>query len=180
MFGAGRWAHIILKLLHLGINNYAEVRESQGKFASKSQGKSGNFVGTREWEPCKKQRVKDTRWKLIGRAFSTVLIHSWNHVPARQLLLEMAVIQIFSTCPRGAQFWKILRHCLPRENVISFTMLFQYRLNMSYRFLYIMPYKINRLVGIPQTAVTRDFCKQGASRARPKISITRPFPAGGV
>ena len=43
-----------------------------------------------------------------------------------------------------------------------------------------MPYKINRLIGIPQTAVTRDFYKQGASRACRKISVTRPFPAEGV
>ncbi len=43
-----------------------------------------------------------------------------------------------------------------------------------------MPYKINRLIGIPQTAVTRDFDKQGASRACRKISVTRPFPVGGV
>ncbi len=34
-----------------------------------------------------------------------------------------------------------------------------------------MPFKINRVIGIPQTAVTRDFHKQGASRACPKISF---------
>ena len=38
-----------------------------------------------------------------------------------------------------------------------------------------MPYKINRLIGISQTAVTWHFCKQGDSRACPKISVTRPF-----
>ncbi len=50
--GAGRLAHIIFKLLHFDINNCAEVGESPGKFASKSQGKSGNFVRACEWEPC--------------------------------------------------------------------------------------------------------------------------------
>ena len=35
----------------------AEVRESQGKFASKSQGKSANFVRTCEWEPCEKDLI---------------------------------------------------------------------------------------------------------------------------
>ena len=38
-----------------------------------------------------------------------------------------------------------------------------------------MPYIINCLIGIPQTAVTRDFYKQGALRACPKIYLTRPF-----
>ena len=48
--------------------------------------------------------------------------------------------------------------------------------NPLYRFFNIMPYKINCLIGIPQTAVTRDFYKQGALWACPKISLTRPFP----
>ncbi len=43
-----------------------------------------------------------------------------------------------------------------------------------------MTYNINRVIGIPQTAVTRHFHKQGASRACPKISLTRSFPAEGV
>ncbi len=43
-----------------------------------------------------------------------------------------------------------------------------------------MPYKINRLIGIAQTAVTRDFYKLGALRACQKISLTRPFPAADV
>ena len=59
-------------------------------------------------------------------------------------------------------------------------MLFQYRLYILYKFLNIMLFKINRVIGISQTAVTRDFRKQGASRACPKISLTRPFPAEGV
>ncbi len=37
-------ACINIKLLHLHVNNFPEVRESQGKFALKSQGKSGIFV----------------------------------------------------------------------------------------------------------------------------------------
>ena len=43
-----------------------------------------------------------------------------------------------------------------------------------------MPYKINRLIGIPETAVTQDFYQPGASRACRKISLTRPFPAEHV
>ena len=54
MFGSGRWAHIIFKLLYLDTNNYVEVRESQGKFASKSKKNQGIFVRTCEWEPCLK------------------------------------------------------------------------------------------------------------------------------
>ena len=42
-----------------------------------------------------------------------------------------------------------------------------------------MPYNINCVIGIPQTAVTWDFHKQGASRACPKISLTWPFQAEG-
>ncbi len=41
--------------------------------------------------------------------------------PVRELLLEMTVAQIFSTCPWGAQFWKMLRHFLSRENLTYFT-----------------------------------------------------------
>ena len=43
-----------------------------------------------------------------------------------------------------------------------------------------MVYNINCIIGLPQTAVTQDFHKQGASRACPKICLTQPFPAGGV
>ena len=61
-----------------------------------------------------------------------------------------------------------------------FNMLFEYRLNILYMILNIMQYNINRVIGIPQTAVTRDFHKQGALRACPKISLTRSFLAEGV
>ncbi len=44
-------ACINLELLHLYINICPEVRESQGKLASKSQGKSGIFVRAYSWEP---------------------------------------------------------------------------------------------------------------------------------
>ncbi len=45
-----------------------------------------------------------------------------------------------------------------------------------------MPYNINLVIGIPQTAVTRDFHKQGASRGMFEnfFALKCPFPAEGV
>ncbi len=54
------------------------------------------------------------------------------------------------------------------------------RLYISRRFLNISPYKINHVIGIAQTAVTRDFRKLGASGVCPKILLTRSFPVAGV
>ncbi len=45
-------ACIDLKLLHLYMDICPAVRESQGKFALKSQGKSGIFIRAYSWEPC--------------------------------------------------------------------------------------------------------------------------------
>ncbi len=50
-FKADGLACINFKRLHLCVNNCPEVRESQRKFALKSQGKSGNFVRACSWEP---------------------------------------------------------------------------------------------------------------------------------
>ncbi len=41
-----------LQYLESASFGYKQLCESQGKFASKSQGKSGNFVRACEWEPC--------------------------------------------------------------------------------------------------------------------------------